>query len=82
MAWGIASRILRGKPAGAKLIVLGLFMILFAGGIDIVSKYFTGEGSITVGVLVGVGAFTIGVGLANYFARDGKEVEKEGHGED
>ncbi len=82
MAWGLASRILCGRPAGAKLIVFGFFMLLSAGGTDIVSRYFTGEGSIAAGVLLGVGAFTIGVGLANYFAGDGKGEGKEGRGED
>ncbi len=72
MAWQIAARILKGRATGAKLIVAGLFMIFAAGGIDIASRYLTGEGSIAAGALIGLGAITVGVGLGSYISAEKK----------
>ncbi len=86
MAWQIAARILRGRATGAKLIVVGLFMIFAAGGLDIASHYLTGEGSIAAWALIGLGAVTVGVGLGSYISAEKKgkasPVDVEAAGED
>ncbi len=75
--WETARRILSGKPKGAKLIVLGVFLESVTAGLWI---YSPGNFAVAAFFLMGIWAFTRGLDLYQQEVRSvgkGKKTEEE-----